>query len=225
GMRIINLEDAGKVRVVECYNNAPVTSVVGLSLYDERLPSGNLVSVNFKTKECKTSSELASCQVKNGSSTASARVAITDLTYGETRAYGCNATYFETGPWMESYAVNLTLFRSMTTASTIEQSTTSSASSASAEETSTVQKFTQEDVEMRTLTYPEDDDAISTQVFDVTSLATGAGVSFVLVTGAVAIWMCRRRFRLADADSYRETHLHKNTGTGSTWNFRHSHVK
>ncbi|KAK7491815.1 hypothetical protein BaRGS_00016950, partial [Batillaria attramentaria] len=111
-----------------------------------------------------------------------------------------------------------------TAVSTNEQSTTS-ARSASAEETSTVQKFTQEDVEMRTLTYPEDDDAISTQVFDVTSLATGAGVSFVLVTSAVAIWVCRRRFGLADADSYRETQLHKNTGTGSTWNFRQSHVK
>ncbi|KAK7492125.1 hypothetical protein BaRGS_00016599, partial [Batillaria attramentaria] len=104
------LYDSGTLRYVECFITVLPKGFIGLTLHETRNRNKTLVSLVYREKKCNTYSELGGCSfVKTKSTSVSAKAVIADLPEGETRKYGCDASYSDTGGLnTETYTIMVT---------------------------------------------------------------------------------------------------------------------
>ncbi|KAK7491821.1 hypothetical protein BaRGS_00016956, partial [Batillaria attramentaria] len=190
GIRTLMFENLEHVRVIECYVDTSTASFVGLTLYTWRNGSENLVSLKYRSRECKTSQQFATCNFGgNGSTTASAQAVIRDLKEGETRTFGCDTTYFDRKTRTETYRTNVTLPYSATE----EVLSTSQSEQVWTSNENTSATDTWNGTFALTTTYSVLDFDSERHVVDAVSVAAGASAAFALMIVTIVIWTCRRR--------------------------------
>ncbi|KAK7492174.1 hypothetical protein BaRGS_00016648, partial [Batillaria attramentaria] len=115
------LFDSGTLRYVECFITVLPKGFIGLTLYETRNKNKTLASLDYRGKKCNTYSKLGGCSfVKTKSTSVSAKAVIDDLPEGETRTYGCDAAYADTGLNTETYTIYVTRVQSSSVSTTDE---------------------------------------------------------------------------------------------------------
>ncbi|KAK7492144.1 hypothetical protein BaRGS_00016618 [Batillaria attramentaria] len=167
--------DCDTVRAVQCTADVSTRGFDGLTVYGSDNTDGSLVSFKISTKKCESGTQPASCVINDHHNTVALNVFLTDLTRGEERQYSCVANYFDRVAWTKAFYTNVSVPR---------RGTTKSATQSTTEESS---RPTPSEADNR-----ESNDSKGNAV-NVTGIAIGAAVTFVVMATIMAIWRCRHK--------------------------------